>query len=76
MEAAGEAKRREEAEMAAHMGWSSRPSTKRLRISIDVRSGTSTRYSEVEVRDGESVTINLQASLVRAARSCSTKGIA
>ena len=64
MEAAGEAKRREEAEMAAHMGWSSRPSTKRLRISIDVRSGTSTRYSEVEVRDGESVTINLKASLV------------
>ena len=50
--------------MTAHLGWSSRPPSKRLRISIDVRSGSSTRYSEIEVRAGEKVSINLQAGIV------------
>ena len=63
-EAAEEAKRREDATMAAHMSWSTRPAQKKLRISLDVRSGRTTRYSETEVPDGEVVTIALQAAIV------------
>ena len=63
-EAAEEAKRREDATMAAHMSWSTRPAKKKLRISLDVRSGRTTRYSEIEVPDGEVVTIALQAAIV------------
>ena len=63
-EAAEEARRREDATMAAHMGWSTRPAKKKLRISLDVRSGKTTRYSEIEVLDGEVVTIALQTAIV------------
>eukprot|EP00439_Symbiodinium_sp_Y106_P012477 s7335_g1.t2 len=46
------------------MSWSTRPAQKKLRISLDVRSGRTTRYSETEVPDGEVVTIALQAAIV------------
>ena len=54
---AAEAKRQED------NTWSSGPPTKRLRVAIDVRGAASSRYSEIEVRPGETVSLNIQASI-------------
>ena len=61
---AREARCRDEATLQAHQGWSSRPPSKRLRLMLDVRTSSSSRYSEVEVKPGETVTLNIQAVMV------------
>ena len=63
-ELAREAQIQDRAALSAHMGWSHRPPTKRLRVTMEVSTRTGNKYSEVEVGPGDSVNVKLSVGMV------------
>ncbi|CAE7260755.1 unnamed protein product [Symbiodinium sp. CCMP2592] len=61
---AREAQLRDRATLQAHLGWSSAPPGKKIRVTVEMRSTTASKYSEWEVGEGDEIKIKLGISMV------------
>ncbi|CAE7627809.1 unnamed protein product [Symbiodinium sp. CCMP2592] len=63
-ELAQEAQRADRAALQAHLGWSERPPSKRVRVTVEMKTRTGSRYSEMEIAEGDHINIQLGVSVV------------
>ncbi|CAE7808075.1 unnamed protein product [Symbiodinium sp. CCMP2592] len=61
---AREAQLQDRAALQANLGWSSAPPGKKIRVTVEMRSTTSSRYSEWEVGEGDEIKLKLGISMV------------
>ena len=63
-ELAKEAQQQDRAAVEARLGWSDRPPSKRVRLSVNIATKSGSRYSEIEVGPGEKVDVSLAVEMV------------
>ena len=63
-ELARETQAQDRAAVAARLGWSERPLTKRLRVTMEVSTSVGSKYSEIEAAPGDTINVKLAVNMV------------